>query len=173
MCGGGDSQNMIYKSLKWIKETNAELFIKINWKVVIGAYYPYKKILEHIVEKNHNIQLLVNVRNMAELMKNCDLCITAASTVLYECCAMQLPTLFVVVAEDQEYDAEAFQKNGLMIYCGNFKDNPEYALDKVEKSLRILAFDKKTRQKMKNDMGKIVDGYGAKRIAEMLVGGKR
>lgn len=30
-----------------------------------------------------------------------------------------------------------------------------------------------TRQKMKNDMGKIVDGYGAKRIAEMLVGGKR
>ena len=49
-----------------------------------------------------------------------------SSTVLYECCAMQLPTLFVVVAEDQEYDAEAFQKNGLMIYCGNFKESYGY-----------------------------------------------
>lgn len=45
-------------------------------------------------------------------------------------------------------------------------------IDKVEKSLRILAFVKRHDKKEKRQ-GKIVDGYGAKRIAEMLVGGKR
>lgn len=41
-----------------------------------------------------------------------------------------------------------------MIYCGNFKDNPEYALDKVEKSLRILAFDKNDTTKNEKRHGK-------------------
>lgn len=171
MCGGGDTQNMIYKCLRWIKQTNSELFTKIEWKVVIGAYYPHREELECLVNENKNIQLLVNVKNMASLMRKCDLCITAASTVLYECCAMQLPTMFVVVAEDQMFDAQCFSKDGMMIYCGDFVKKPIQTLENVENDLKCIAFNKTIRQNMKRKMKNLVDGYGAKRIAEALIGG--
>lgn len=111
-----------------------------------------------------------NVKNMAELMSGCDLCITAASTVLYECCAMLLPTIFVVVADDQKYDAECFTKDNMMRYCGNFMYDPNTTLEEIGKTLQEIAFDKFVQQDMKNKMKNVVDTHGAQRIAKVLVG---
>ena len=110
MCGGGDTQNMIYRILLWLKTNKSDIFDDLEWNVVIGNYNSNKKIIEQFAATKTNIALLENVKNMAELMSGCDLCITAASTVLYECCAMLLPTIFVVVADDQKYDAECLQR---------------------------------------------------------------
>ena len=124
-----------------------------------------------IKTKNED-EIFKNIKDMAELMKKCDICITAASTVLYECCAMLLPTIYVTVAKDQVYDADAFSENQMMIYCGNFQEEK----DKVNKALSQMARDiinnKQLQQIMKNKM-KIIKRNGAKNIATSLCGGNQ
>lgn len=169
MCGGSDEKNMIYHSLQKVKEKDYDLFQKIKWKVVIGGYYPYKKMLGRFASQNCNMEILTNIKNMAQLMSICDLCVTAASTVLYECCAMRLPTLFMTVAEDQKYDAEYFSKDGMMEYCGDFINNQEGTLENMCSMLEELVINNDKRQRMKSQMKNLVDGYGAKRIAQVLM----
>lgn len=168
MCGGGDSKNFIYSCLDYIYTNNIELFYRIDWKVVVGNYYPHMEQLNEISSENKNVHILKNVKNMAELMINCDICITAASTVLYECCAMLLPTLFAVVADDQKYDAEAFSKDDMMIYCGNFLDDRDNVRRILLKELETLTLNRKRLQNIKNKMRQLIDVDGARRIASIL-----
>lgn len=173
MCGGGDKEDMILKSLRWLEKYDSEIFSQIQWNIVVGSYYPSKEKLDRFIRLFPNIKLFVNIENMAQLMQKCDICITAASTVLYECCAMQLPTLFFVVAEDQKYDAEFFTKNDMMIYCGNFKANMREALMRMDEQLCKLLLDKRRQQNMKKLMSDFVDGYGVERIVQALIGGEK
>ena len=171
MCGGGDSRNFICSCLEYIQKNNQFLFLNIEWKVVIGRYYPHIELLENLKLQYGNIEIFQNVKDMARLMKECDMCITAASTVLYESCRMLLPTLFVVVAEDQRYDAEAFSKDGMMIYCGNFADAKGDTLPNILEELEIIIYNTGKQQKIKDSMKLYIDGQGARRIAKELLEG--
>ena len=106
---------------------------------------------------------------MAELMDECNICITAASTVLYECCARCLPTLFVIAAKDQKYDAKYFSMDDMMLYCGDYLNDKIEALEKILQNLKLIIEDKDLQKKMKMKMEKFTDGYGAKRIADELM----
>lgn len=170
MCGGADKPNLICGVLQYLKDNNLKLLSEIDWKIVIGSYYSNYHRLEQLIQENSNIELLCDVENMAELMYECDLCVTAASTVLYECCAMLLPTIFFVVAEDQKYDAEFFSKNNMMLYCGNFMDCQEAAIKKMETELVKIIYDRKKQYHMKKMMKNFVDAKGAERIAVALIG---
>lgn len=169
VCGGGDIRNMIFSSLQVIKEREHVLFEKIKWKVVIGKYYPYREQLDEFILNNSNVELYINIDYMAQLMNECDLCITAASTVLYECCTLLLPTLFFVTAKDQQYDMDAFSESGMMIYCGNFIKDTEEALISLCDVLNDVAFNKEKQQNMKDMMKGKIDGFGAERIADIIL----
>lgn len=43
MCGGGDTQNMIYRILLWLKTNKSDIFDDLEWNVVIGNYNSNKK----------------------------------------------------------------------------------------------------------------------------------
>lgn len=169
ICGGTDNVNLIYNVLYYIKNNNTLLFNKINWKVVIGKYYINKCELEKLIVNNNNVELLCEVQDMARLMNKCDMCIAAASTVLYECCAMLLPTLFCIVADDQKYDAEVFSEKNRMVYCGNYVMNEEKTIKNIEKNLDALMNDKKRQEKMKVSMQNFIDGKGTDRIVSILM----
>lgn len=169
MCGGGDARNFICTCLEFIDRKNNKLFKGIEWKVVVGNYYPHLEELKLFSDEKNNVEILQNVKNMAEIMNKSDICITAASTVLYECCAMLLPTLFAVVADDQRYDAEFFSKNDVMIYCGNFIEAPASTLKNVQDALQDVILSPTEKEKMKNKMYDLVDGKGAMRIAKALI----
>lgn len=168
MCGGGDLKNFICSCLDYIYTNNIEFFNRIDWKVVVGNYYPHMEQLNKISSENKNVHILENIKNMAELMMNCDICITAASTVLYECCAMRLPTLFVVVADDQRYDAGVFAENEMMIYCGDFVKKSSVVKEKLLYELDNLVHNTEKQQIMKTKMKNVIDGKGAERIAIAL-----
>lgn len=172
LCGGGDKENMILNCLQWLEQNNQKLFNQLQWNIVIGRYYPATQKLNEFIHKFSHIKVFINVDNMAELMQKSDICITAASTVLYECCVMQLPTIFFVVAEDQKYDAEFFEKNNMMLYCGNFKSDMEKSLVCMNEYLNELVLNREQRQSMKTLMGKYIDGFGASRIARAIIGGE-
>ncbi len=58
-------------------------------------------------------EVLVDVRDMAGLMSECDLAIGAAGATAWERCCLGLPSLVVVLAENQRPGAEALARAGL------------------------------------------------------------
>lgn len=171
MCGGGDSKNFICTCLQFIHKMNSKLFNSIDWKIVVGKYYPHFEQLSEFGRKQANIDIMKNIKNIAGVMRDCDICITAASTVLYECCAMLLPTLFVVVADDQIYDAEVFSEDGRMTYCGNYNEVPALTEINILGTLENIVNNKGEQQYMKDKMSGFIESDGAYKIATELCNG--
>ena len=69
--------------------------------VVVGASYGHSIELRRRVERLHDGELHVNVDTMAELTDAADLAIGAPSSASWERCTLGLPTLMVVLADNQ------------------------------------------------------------------------
>ena len=100
ICGGGDTLNSLTGIVRQIADMH-EICNNRN-HIVAGAYNPYIDDLRDLERKYSWMTLYDNVSNMAELMGQCDIAVSAASTVLYECCAMQLPSILYIVANNQK-----------------------------------------------------------------------
>jgi len=109
--GGSDPANFTLKLLKYIKDLDH------NFHVVIGPSFSKINEIEQEAKSSDNIKLYFNA-NMVEMMKICDIAITAAGSTLYELGALGVPTLGVILADNQEAVAKEMHKNGYMINLG-------------------------------------------------------
>ena len=57
-------------------------------------------------------EVFVDINNMACLMADCDLAIGAAGSTSWERCCLGLPTLQIVLAQNQEFIAQALNNAG-------------------------------------------------------------
>lgn len=167
ICGGGDFNNAMGAILA--AGVRAPDFMRHSFQVVAGAFNPHKKELAAYRMAYPNIHVHENVEDMAALMAQCDLAVSAASTVLYECCAMQLPTVFFCVAENQRYDRICFTENNMMVYAGDLQAEPDKTVSQIVSAVCRLAQEFGTRRQMQRKMAQVVDGQGAKRITEAVL----
>ena len=165
ICGGSDPLNILSKIVRAVSKESD--FYRYQFHVVTGGYHSYFKELEYFNKTFHNITLYHNVENMAALMSECDIAITAGSTVLYECCAMGLPAIFFIMADNQK-DSLFFVKNKSMIYAGDIRDNCECVIKNIVTSLRKLAIEDESRMRISQQIRKIVDGKGTERIVNVF-----
>ena len=98
-----------------------------------------------------------NVKNMSEIMKGVDVVVSAASTVLYECCCMAKPTIFFTVADNQAYDAECFARNDMMQYVGDVRIDMVDVLKAIIVKLENVAEDYECRKGMVTKIDNIYD----------------
>lgn len=113
--GGSDPTNETEKALLAIKELNCG---DIHVDVVVGAANPKGDMIRRICADMPNVTFHRQVVNMAELMANADLAIGAGGTATWERCLLGLPTLIVVVADNQAKPAQAAHNAGLVNYAG-------------------------------------------------------
>lgn len=142
--GGSDNHNITEKIIKNLKDLDCELY------VVIGPGFKYIENLKRY--EDNKVHLCFNA-NMSELMKKCDLAIASCGTTLYELSACGIPTIGIVVAENQALAAESMDKLGVIKYS-TIKD--------LHKNLMKFSYD--YRKKMSKRMRNIVDGKGIYRI---------
>ena len=164
--GGGDT----YDALSGILQSAAEepALSRAVFHVVVGKFNQNREKLQALAEKNPAIRLYRNVSNMAELMEECDLAVSAAGTVLFELCAMQIPAVFFVCADNQLYDSEFFADEERMLFAGDIRQDREECLKRINRNLKILLQDKALRKRMKEALCQVTDGQGALRIAEEI-----
>ncbi len=107
--GGVDKDNVTGQVLTALK--NAELPQDIDITVVMGASAPH---LANVQAKAKQLpwqtEVVVNVNNMAQRMADADLAIGAAGSTSWERCCLGLPTLMLVLADNQKGIAEALAK---------------------------------------------------------------
>jgi len=155
--GGADSANFTLKLLKYIKD------LDYNFHVVIGPSFSKINEIEQEAKSSNNIKLYFDA-NMVEMMKICDIAITAAGSTLYELGALGVPTLGVILADNQEAVAKEMHKHGYMINLGWY--------NKVEKKDVLDAIsgisDLKAREKMSALAIKQINKNGVEKLCSEI-----
>ncbi|MFW5671877.1 MAG: UDP-2,4-diacetamido-2,4,6-trideoxy-beta-L-altropyranose hydrolase [Acetivibrio ethanolgignens] len=163
ICGGGDKYKILPDLLESICCRGMQQ--KYRFLVVAGAMNTGRDALYSYERAWDKIEVHENVKEMAKLLEQADIAVSAASTVLYECCAMTVPTIFFTMAENQEEDAEVFAESGRMLYAGDIRWEREKALMNILNIVEILAEDQNKRKALIEKMKGTVDGKGGERIA--------
>ena len=156
--GGADPNNVTEKILSYIKDLNYKLY------VVVGPSFNTINELRKYEEENKNIKLHINA-NMYQLMQNCDLAISACGSTLYELCSLGVPTIGVIIADNQIEIGNKLHSLGIINNLGWYehinKGKFLYELDK-------LIYHMNVRKKM-SDLGRnLIDGKGVARVANIL-----
>lgn len=165
--GGGDSLHVLTGVIE--SALNTDWFETCSWHLIAGIYSSDRTVLEEYSKKYSNIILHSNVENMAELMTSCDIGITAAGTMITECAASGLPSIFYLSADNQRYEVTYWDKDAKMIYAGDMINERENTIKKIISSLEYLINNRKELSCMSLTLSNLVDGHGCKRIAEELI----
>lgn len=165
-CGGGDVLQSLYGILE--KAVKDSRFSDTFFHVVVGRYHQKKELLEQLAEVYNHVILHHDVRNMAELMEQNCIAVSAAGTMLYELCAMERPTVFFITADNQRYDSDFFAEDERMYFAGDIRTDREACLEGILDGVKELLEHPQKRMQMKEKLRMVTDGRGALRIAEVL-----
>ena len=179
--GGADTRGMLLATLKAAEESGL-VDGDLHWQVVVGSLVKDASAIEEFATTHAGITIHRSVTDMAGLMRQCDVAICAAGTMLTECAAIGLPAIFYQVADNQKYNVDYWQSTGGMIFAGDVTGGKgaEVGSDEADKAkaaaigatcreLEILLTDKSKLEDMRKSLGGITDGRGAGRIAEALL----
>jgi UDP-2,4-diacetamido-2,4,6-trideoxy-beta-L-altropyranose hydrolase len=107
--GGVDANNVTGQVLEAL--INCNLPVGIDVTIVLGDTAPHLKSVEQQVKiMPYKTQLKSNINNMAEIMANSDLAIGATGSTTWERCCLGLPTIQMVLANNQKLIAEVMYK---------------------------------------------------------------
>ncbi len=168
--GGADMCNMIVPTLKEV--IDHRLNENITWHVVVGDYVSNTEEIENIAGSADNVELYYSVKDMAGLMRKCDIAVLAAGTMLTECAALRLPAVFYQVADNQKINVRYFGNTGGMSFAGSVmggEADKHKTIEKILSEVKRLSMDEAARNVMQENLAGITDGKGAIRIAEALI----
>ena len=108
------------------------------------------------------LQIHRDVNNMASLMLQSDLAISAGGTTLYELCAAGVPRIAYILADNQRVIVEAMAHQEQLINLGPIASLKPAVVVGLTVS---LAADQSRREQMRRAGRELVDGRGAERVA--------
>ena len=114
---------------------------------------------------SHSLQ--IGTYEIADLMVNADIAIGAAGSSAWERCCLGLPTIMMVIAENQATIAENLDRNGAAVTIGPYENSD---CTNVADAITSLMNDTKQRIEMTEAAACICDGLGARRVVEALLG---
>ena len=114
-----------------------------------------------------NVNIHENCNYMAKLMSRCTLAISAGGTTLGELSVMEVPTILVVVADNQEKHATWVKNNGINLVI-DARNEPNVE-EKIGLAARDLMNNPARRAEMAYENKKIVDGHGVVRVVDQIL----
>jgi len=112
--GGVDKDNITTQILITLKQCALPSELKIT--VVMGRTAPWiKEVRQQAQDMPWTTEVVVGVNNMAELMARSDLAIGAAGSTSWERCCLGLPSIMVVLADNQNLIAKDLHNWGAAI----------------------------------------------------------
>lgn len=112
--GGVDKDNITTQILIALKQCALPAELKVT--VVMGGTAPWiKGVRQQAQDMPWTTEVLVSVNNMAELMAKSDLAIGAAGSTSWERCCLGLPSIMVVLADNQNLIAKDLHNWGAAI----------------------------------------------------------
>ena len=180
--GGGDHDNIAAAVFEAIRRPDC------HYHVIVGQFNPYFFWWKQLEQENDKIEVHHNVTDMASLMRQCDLAVTAGGTTIYELAAIGVPFLCFSYAENQEALTAYIGRENIAGYCGAYHLKPQETLNCMSTLVELMCEGVKSgehvsganraaelagvalRRKMYQREKEMIDGLGAGRIAKFLTG---
>ncbi len=134
--------------------------------VVVGEAAPSLPALRERAKTDCSLRLHVDSHAMAELMSEADLAIGAGGSSVWERATLGLPTVTVILADNQRPMAEAMARVGLTLAVDATAADFE---TKLVEAVRRLIDDAALRRWLFEAPCHACDGKGAERVAEVLL----
>jgi len=160
--GAGDADNIAGEVLDRIYRE------ELIYHVLVGRFSPHLAGWQKRAEKYSNIQVHFDVQDMAGLMEQCDLAITAGGSTVYELAAVGVPFIAFSYAENQELLVEYLGVNDVAGSAGAWHRNRGKMLNQMEDFFNKFCEDIDLRKYYAEKEHGLVDGQGAERLAKVL-----
>lgn len=161
--GGTDAYNVACSFLKCVPKNEC------HYHVITSRLNTHFQELMQLASIYPTIHIHENVSNMAALMCKCDLALSAGGTTLCELCAVGVPTISFVTADNQLGAVETFSAKGIIPYAGDVRSSLENVIHTVKRFLAENSASYELRKKNSKTMRYYIDGSGASRIAAELM----
>ena len=161
--GGVDKDNITTKILKVLQTKSLPDHCSIT--IVMGATSPWiKAVKQKAAMMQWPTVVKVGVDNMAEVMANSNLAIGAAGSTSWERCCLGLPTIMLVLADNQQVIASALEDVGAaLIFNVNKLEAEPLALG------QCIASVVPEMRKMSRVASAVTDGLGVTRLSKVLL----
>ena len=162
--GGADPDNVTLKVIQSLQLVEVE---KLDAVIVIGGSNPhYENIKIAVQDSRFAIRLERNVTNMPELMAWADVAISAGGSTCWELGFMGLPSILLILAENQRAIAEGLENSGCFVNLGWHE---KLDIRNTARWLHKLLVSSKRRSNITKSLQELVDGQGAFRIVTQLI----
>lgn len=156
--GLGDAGGVSAAALEAVESTNLPLEIDL----IIGSGATRLTDLQAKAATDPKVHLHVDTRNMADLMTRCDIAIGAAGSTSWERCCLGLPTIALILAENQRLVAENLERAGAIIIADG--------VEAITPILESLSADRGKRFSLSAAAAAITEGLGSRIIADHVYG---
>ncbi len=125
--GGGDHYNIAQKLVEYLLPLKE--FSDITFHIVAGEFFECNIL-------DNKVKVHKNVSDMAQLMSDCNLIVSAGGFTLYEAYTVGVPTISVSFADNQLKNVRKFDELGLIPYMGDFRDDEQVVIKNIVFYLR-------------------------------------
>ncbi len=170
--GGGDNDNIAAAVFQAIGRPEC------RYHVIVGQFNRHFLWWKQLEQECSQVQVHHNVTDMASLMRQCDMAVTAGGTTIYELAAIGVPFLCFSYAENQEALTEYIGSKKIAGYCGAYHLNKQETLSRMSRLAEEISISAQTaadegtgvelRRRMYEREKEMIDGLGACRIAQLL-----
>lgn len=152
--GGVDKNNNTKRIVDVLKDTTKYESVD----VVLGGGYKWDEEITAVVENISNYRIHKNIDYLFDLFYEADLVFSAGGNTMYELAAIGTPTIIIPTMEHEKINGKAFEKKGFSHVV------------KLEEVTNIIANMSKEHRNKESLAGKdLVDGYGLKRISNIIM----
>lgn len=148
-------------------------FSGVKFNVISGGFNSNLDELRRMEKMHKNIRLHVDTGEMARLMRESDIAVSAGGSTMYELCACGVPTVCLSLADNQLPGVRGFSARGIMAYAGDVRENGDACIESICAELERLDHSAEIRAEMSREMKNLVDGNGAERLAKFLIEGEQ
>lgn len=153
--GGSDPDNVTGQVVEALAQISG-----LEVKVLIGGSNPHREQLQSKIQNaKSKISFAVDAPNMPELMAWADTAIVAGGTTCWELAFMGLPSLLLLVADNQRDVVQSLCATGVA---------RETTPARVATDLSLLQRDTDGRRAMSQRARRLVDGQGTSRVVDCL-----
>jgi len=162
--GGTDPENIsgiILQGLELLDDKE----IKVT--VVLGSSAPHlSEVTNQAQNLSFPVRVLSDVKNMAELMAEQDVCVGSGGMTAWERCALGVPSIVILFADNQARVIDTLSTKGAAYFLGKAK---EISPENIRTALHVLKEDPETYRTMVDNCLKVCDGKGTKRVLSTIL----
>ena len=142
---------------------------QIRFHIISGPFNTHGEELHKLYDENPWVEIHEHVTCMKEIMRRCDVVLSATGSTIYEVSALGVPLIAFYFAENQRQGADMLSEIIHVINCGNYADDTAQTVENAVNALLKCVKNKEYRETLYHEERNLVDGQGAARIAQALI----